>query len=670
MFFRKIGAGQVEAPARKIADRSSVAWLILFLGYVLLPYGNELPPYLLVVFLGVAVWRLLINTRGWYQPGRYTRGLLAILMLAIIVKFQGGVLGRDAGVSLLIGMMALKLLELDTLRDYIVTCLLGFIVILGNFLFSQSLVLAIYLFVGVIIGFTCLNRIAFPGSVSALKRIQTSIGLVTLAIPLMLVMYLLFPRLPGALFALPGSSGGTTGLSDTMSPGSINQLAQSDQPVFYVNFEDSARPMGALYWRAIILWQFDGRTWREGAPAVRANYQVDALDRIYSYEIIQEKPGPWIAALDMPTEKPRGMLLKPGMLFRWHELNKQQRKYSLRSALRYRVHGDSEIERAAGLQLPAVSPKVRALANTWRERSQSGEDIVKAALQYFRQNEFFYTLSPPLLGGDPVEEFLFKQRRGFCEHYASAFAILMRAAGVPARVVNGYLGDNFNPTGDFYTIRQSDAHAWTEVWLAGQGWIRVDPVEAVAPERIEYGIDAIRRLQEQGLEAGRGLDFGLDMMASSGLLDGLLRTLRHQWDAANMGWYRWTAEFDQQKQREFLQSLSVGWSKLLGAGIIMLAMLILTIVLYRSMNRFRSGPVRPETRLYIRFCKQCAKRGVQRRENEGPMDFRNRVVRRLPMNAQGVDQFIQSYIGIHYGDQPIPTAQLRRKLKQVWTKTA
>ncbi|MBE9515891.1 MAG: DUF3488 domain-containing transglutaminase family protein [Proteobacteria bacterium] len=643
----------------------TVYWILSYLGYVLLPFAGELTLWLLVCFAAIAVWRVLILRLGWYQPGSLARAAMAILMFFIVYKTQGGVFGRDAGLALLIVMTSLKLLELRNRRDAIICTLLGFLLILGSFLFSQSLLLALYSFFGVAIGFACLYQVNFDGPIAIKKRFQLSFQLIVISLPLMLALYFLFPRLPVGLFALPGASGATTGLSEDMSPGSINSLSQSDKPAFHAAFLNTQQVNGPFYWRAIILWQFDGRTWHRQTPRFRPNIDEAASGNTLNYEIIMQQDARWIPSLRTAITGPSGSRLLPGMIYRWPRHQTSRRRYRLTSITDYRNSDLYRAEYRASLQLPVTSPRVKQLANSWHQQYQNKSDIVKAALRYFRQQEFYYTLKPPLLGGDPVDEFLFERRQGFCEHFASAFVVLMRQAGIPARVVTGFLGAEYNATGGFYTVRQSDAHAWAEVWLSESGWTRVDPTQAVAPERIEYGMDAFRRMRQQGYETGQQSEQQIKTLLQLGFFNRTFFALRQQWDIINVSWYRWTVGFDTSRQKQFLESFNLNWSRWITHALGLLGTITLTTAL-AMLLLFRNPKKRSSAlRSYDRFCQLFKRRGLPRYESEGPLTYGQRLCARFPHLATDIDQFLSPYILHHYGDKQADISSLNKLIKKL-----
>jgi transglutaminase-like putative cysteine protease len=329
----------------------------------------------------------------------------------------------------------------------------------------------------------------------------------------------------------------------------------------------------------------------------------------------------------------------------------ERRQYQLTSYTEYTTAGLDA--RARNLQLPEdYSPRAKQLASTWQ--LQSGGDaatIVNAALQYFNGNSFYYTLSPPpLVGNDPVGQFLFDSRRGYCEHYAGAFTGLMRAAGVPARVVTGYQGGELNPQGGYFIITQADAHAWAEVWLDGRGWVRVDPTGAVAPERIEYGAAALRRMLSEGATPGQLSQSDLRRIIELDWVARALRQARLTWDLVNQGWNEWFLQFDRESQFDLLRLIGFRtptWVQL--AGVLVSGVLLFTL-LFAAVVLWRRRPVDPVLRAYRTFCARLARAGVARAPGEGPLDYARRAALALPALRPDIEHFTGLYVNLRYGD--------------------
>jgi len=633
-----------------LAERAAGYWLLGAAVVVLLPHAARFPVWLSAVLATLFAWRFLMVRRAWPAPNRWWRWLLTAVLAILIYRQYGTLFGRDAGSALLAAMLALKFMELQRLRDYVLGVLLIYFLIVLGFLYSQAMWLVVYLLAVFVLTTATLIRLAVPGA-RARFAVRLAAVLLLQALPLMLAMHLLFPRLQGALWTFPqDAQTGITGLTDEMSPGSIRELSFSDEVAFRVHFQDAVPPPAQRYWRALVLWTTDGQRWTRSTDP-RGSLAYEALDAPLAYSLTLEPSNtPWIPALDLPAQAPFGARLRSGFVLEARSPVRERLTLELTAHTRYRMHTLTAAERRAALQRPErVSARVQALAARWRETARNDMDVVNAALAHFRTENYFYTLTPPLLGDDPVDEFLFEARRGFCEHYSAAFVTLMRSAGIPARVVTGYQGGEVNPAGNYLIVRQLDAHAWAEVWLPDQGWVRVDPTAAIAPERIEYGADALRRLVARGAALGRAAPEALRGMLALDALDRVRQQLRLSWDAANTAWQRWVLGYDRTRQRELLAQLGfedVNPLRLLG----LLALLVaLTMGLYVFATRRRAPRLDPTQRAYLLFCRKLARNGLARAPQEGALAFATRGAQQLPQHAGAIHAITQLYLRLRYG---------------------
>ncbi len=635
-------------------DRTTFYWLIATCVLVLAPLAPHVPLELWGLIAGLFAWRYAMVARAWRAPGRVPRLGLVVLVLVLVYQRYHTLIGRDAGIALLAGLLALKFLEIKNPRDAMLCVFLLYFLMLGGFLYSQSIGLAMYLPVAALAASATLARIALPGSaLDGRQALRLAGGLLLKALPIMLILYLLFPRIQGSLWGLPHDAySNLTGMSDEMTPGSINQLSQSDEVAFRVNFQGPPPATQNLYWRVLVLWDSDGRGWSRGPPASWPALSFQSHDAPLAYEISFEPSNkPWLPALDLPGSVPDGLRMRPGYVMERNQPVRERLRYQLVSYPRYNTGDLEPAERRRALRLPpAASPRARELALGWRAQARDDGAIVATALAHFRSQEFFYSLEPPLLGKDPVDEFLFDTRRGFCEHYAAAFVTLMRAAGIPSRVVIGYQGGEFNAAGDYMIVRQLDAHAWAEVWLADRGWVRVDPTGAVAPERIEYGAEALRRLASRGQRFGELPPDALNLALGRGWFEGLYRHGRLGLDTVNNTWNRWVLDYTQERQEALLRNLGfegAARTALVSAlGVLVAAALaLLALFMWRA-----DRPTDPARAAYERFCRKLARIGLARAAHEGPLDFARRCGRERPDLKPAIDAVTRSYVGLRYAD--------------------
>jgi transglutaminase-like putative cysteine protease len=642
-------------------------WLLAAVVLVVLPHLPRLPWWLAMFAAAAALLALLLLRES---PRQLPRSLLLLATLAggggVLLHYDT-LLGKNAGVALLVVMLLLKLLEVRSPRDARLAIFLCYFLVITNFLFTQSLLMAAYMFTVTLVITAALAASTATGTAaSAGHYLRLAAVLLAQALPLMLVLFLFFPRIEGPVWGLPEDAwAGMTGLGDSMSPGSLSKLVQSEAPAFRARFHERTPPAGQRYWRGPVLWQTDGRNWSAGNLALLpllTDPESQGSGTAYDYSITLEPHNkPWLLALDLPVKLSIPAIHTLDFQMLAHRPVRKRTRYDGSSRTRIDTGPLHSRLRAAALQLPdGVSTRVQDLARRWRESAASDMAVVQQALAHFNQQDFVYTLEPPLLGADPVDEFLFVTRRGFCEHYAAAFVVLMRSAGIPARVVTGYQGGEYNPLGDYWLIRQSDAHAWAEVWLPDAGWQRVDPTAAVAPERIERSLDMA------GGAAGAAASFRLP---ESDLLGRNLRKLRYLLDAMNNQWHEWVLSYGPQRQLEFLASLGIdraSWKHLALALLLLTGLLLLGIALWMLLRQPAAKD--PVQRAWLQFCRRLARLGLVRRPDEGPWDFAGRVATARPVLASQVNAITMLYVALRYGKpsghQATDSARLQRMVRR------
>lgn len=608
------------------------------------PHAIHLPKWVLLLAASLWLWRVYLLHRDLRLPNRWLLSAFTIAGSVGIFFHYRSLFGRDAGVTLLVLMLALKLLEMNGRRDAIMVIFLSYLLLITHFLYSQTVATAAYMLTVVwLITMTMVGFQQRAPQAAWKSAVRTSGLLLTQAVPLMLVMFLFFPRVQGPLWGLPQDAyAGSTGLSDTMAPGSLSSLSLSDAVAFRARFDTEPPNRARLYWRGPVLWDFDGKAWRAGAPIAGPVPELVAAGNPVRYAVtVEAHQQNWLFALDLPALTPAASRISADFQILAAKPLRERRRYEMLSYLSYRIapHRLPAEVRERALQLPAaVAPRARALAERIRAESASDEAVLQRALEFFTSRSFFYTLSPPLLGNDPVDEFLFQTQRGFCEHYASAFVFLMRAAGVPARVLTGYHGGNLNPVGDYVIVRQADAHAWAEVWLDGRGWVRVDPTATVSPQRLV-----------EGLAAAVPADDPVPLLARDDVA--WLRHALYRWDALANAWNQWVLGYNPERQRSLLARVGFDdatWRTMAIAllGLTGLVLVALTALLFLNLRAQRNDPVQ---RAWQRFCRKLARRGAARHPTEGPVDYARRIEREFPQVASEVRAIEQLYVGLRYG---------------------
>ncbi len=622
---------------------TNLVWLLLTLALASAPHLGRLPLWVGPACLVLGWWRLAILRKQAILPRKWLLLLIAAAATGGIFWHYQTLLGRDAGVALLVVMIALKLMEMKSLRDTMVVIFLSYFLVITHFLYSQSIPTALYLLLVVLLTTATMIGYSHPLERFASRpRLRLAGVMLLQAIPLMLVLFVFFPRV-GPLWGLPKDAySGVTGLSDTMNPGSISQLIRSDAVAFRVKFDGPAPSNSQRYWRGPVFWDYDGTSWstRNQAPVGAA--QFVPLGKPLSYTVtIEPHNQRWLFALDLPDRLPPGSSVTADFQIMAPSALHQRMRYSLTSYPEYRLGErltDEAWERA--LHLPERNPKARQLAAQWRASHTTPRAIAQHALALFREEAFVYTLKPPRPGEQAVDDFLFGSRRGFCEHYASSFVFLMRAAGIPARVVTGYQGGEPNPMGDYMIVRQSDAHAWAEIWLDDAGWVRVDPTAAVSPNRIETGIASALPATE--------LPPALVQLDAAWLM-----RIRLSWDLLNNNWNQWVLGYDQERQKRFLSGINQGLDSWQNMALAMMAGLasvlsgIAAWMLWRSPRR----AIDPALAAYDKFCAKLARQGIARAPGEGPVDFAARASRSRPELASQINRITRLYIALRYGQR-------------------
>lgn len=609
------------------------------------------------IFIIAARWLQRHYRPAWGATPLWLRLPLTLgLPLAVIAQY-GTLLGLEPGSVLAIGMLVLKLSESEKVRDARAALTFAGFVLMAALLFEKGLLNALHVAAAVLPLFVCMRALEpAPIGASGGGLLQdarsTALGLAA-ALPLTLLVFVFMPRLAQPLWGAPSNEEARTGVSETMSPGQFIDLMVDDNPAFRVQFASGQPPPPNLrYWRGLVLNRFDGLTWTrtESAANSARSEDLQLLGPTIDYEMTMEPSQQrWLFPLDVPTRSPDRFARNAELtLIGFRPISTVQR-FNLTSALEYRSTAMNPLRRQLSLGLPSnFNPRLRALGAQWQQ--QYGSDskaIINAALKLFR-DEFSYTLTPPALGRDGMDDFLFETKAGYCEHFSSAFANLLRAAGVPTRVVVGYQGGYWNEGGAYLLVRQSDAHAWNEVWIEGEGWRRVDPTAAVRPERVSLGSRAA---------AGGGEHW----YRAQWLLD-----LRNRWDLVNQMWNEVVVQFDALRQQGLLHNFGVeraNWNQLavafgVGAGAVMLLGLLWALRRGRDMRD-------PLDKAYSQLCERLAKAGVARAANEGPVAYLRRVCQHLPQAAAALESLFGDYVRLRYAQREADAAGSREFARAV-----
>lgn len=636
-----------------------LTWTALVLCGSILLHIDRAPVWVSAVTFALVAWRLAASVRTIRLPGKLVRPLMAFALVAAVFARFHTLNGLSAGTLLLILMSAVKLLETHARRDHFIVIGGSLFLLLAACLDRQSL-LRTPLYLGqawlccsalAIVAYAPVSTMnvltsrssAAPASGFGNRAAVLLAGRTLLySLPLALVLFVFFPRLPGAFWALPRSGEAQTGLSDTMSPGSISLLTSSYEIAFRVKFQGAPPPSRERYWRGPVLHDFDGYTWRRAADAAYSAQPLEYVGTAYRYRVsLEPSQQRWWFSLDTVDRAP-----DPKVVFAYdYELiaNDPVTELTSYDTVSHTATRPTEPLSKRARQVETAFPASRnprsvQLAREMRGRAASDGAFVGAVLELLRTGGFVYSLEPPLLSYDSVDDFIFNTRSGFCGHYASAFVMLMRAGGVPARVVTGYLGGEWNPIGGYFTIRQSDAHSWAEVWLEGRGWTRIDPTSVVAPDRLTRGM--LDLLPDAGSAPTR-------LLRSS---PGLTRLLQ-RWDALNAWWNDHVLKFDYHSQLHLLSFLGIRSPDLATLGRAFVAALLVWMGWIAWQVGRAPAQQRPDrlARAYGRLCRKLARVGLPRPAHLGPVAYADAVCARRPDLAESVRSLLARYAELRYG---------------------
>ncbi len=644
--------------------RKTILWVIATLALAMLPQLVSMPLAVALIAVAPLAWRIGSERSGWKPLPALVRHGATIAGLAILFVSYGDLAGRRAAVSLLSVMLSLKMIECYRIRDARLVVSFSLFLCATQFLFGQGILMPVYGGVTVILALVTLTQLqrseawSHEGPAPAVRasitsEIGFSLRLLALAVPICMALFILFPRLANPLWGIPDTTlDSKTGLSDSMSPGSIQDLFMDDSPAFRVEFAGAIPSTDQLYWRGPVFWRFDGRTW-EGSfyfKNIEATSVPDLSGNTWEYSVqLEPNERNWLFALDYPaTTPPDTRLTLDYQLIRSQPVI-QLTPYSIVSSPDFvdmpELTGPLRLQ---ALDLPeGRNPRTQQLIRQWRRETPGDKAFIQRVLQHFNNEPFRYSLNAPFLGVHSVDDFLFDTRTGFCEHYASSFAVMMRMAGIPARIVTGYQGGWFNALGDYLLVRQSDAHAWTEVWLQGSGWTRVDPTAAVSPQRVESG-----SLSALGTPR-HVLDYAW------------VRGVRNSVDIVQQRWNDWVIKYGAGQQARLFAPLGLGeMTPPMLVGVLAVAILVFSAVVFPIVMRIKGPSSKdPVQKTWQKFLKRLRLAGYRARPSDGAMELADSASRFLPAVSGPIHEIADLYNRSRYAMEPPPLAQFKQAVR-------
>ncbi|MBU0484893.1 MAG: DUF3488 and transglutaminase-like domain-containing protein [Proteobacteria bacterium] len=606
-----------------------------------------------VVFACLFLWTYIALAARyvWPLPGKtFSRMLAGLFFVGAMTTHEGFTI--EAFVALLSLMVALKLFELRSDHDRKQTVILCYFLIVGGLFFGDTIEATLYKFFSIIFTTAVLIHLNRPGR-GGPSPLKLALLLIGQALPIMVVLFLFFPRIQGGLWGRTHANSARAGFSEEINFGSLTDLAKNNEAAFRVEFAGDMPLQKFLYWRGVVLWDFDGKTWRRGlshhtTPAKRIKGE-QPVNYIITLEPHNKR---WLFSLDLPRkiDLPITWLLNDYSYYSWQPVNRRLTY----SGLSYLDGVDDSLPAFTteiALRLPAgANPRSRELAESLRRESSSETDFIGLTLAYFKAQNFLYTLNPPILttaaddlDQSQIDRFIFESRQGFCEHFAGSFVFLMRAAGLPARMVVGYQGGKRNPYGEYLVVRQSDAHAWCEVWVTDQGWQRIDPTGEVAPERLLAN-------PAQALPAGETGRFLF--LPDLGVFGEWLGPVRNYWDYLNSRWNRLVIGYSFNEQTGLFSRFGfsfAGWQGFGTALFTAVAGAVLLVVLLGFFMHRPPASVRDEVaEAWVIFGRKLAAIDLPRRPGQGPIDFQEYVLRQRPDLAGSVTEIVAAYVRLRY----------------------
>lgn len=629
---------------------------VLFsLGASIFPFFFLLPPWIPGVSISIVFWQLFVGQKRKQVPRVWLRVILLGFAIVVVIATFHEFGGARAGGAFLLLTASLKTLESHRERDFRLLLILTVFLVGTGFLLSQSLPMMLY---GVIVIwatlFAGMGRSAFTISLRSLAA--RSLKFLMISCPLAAILFLVFPRLPAPLFRLsPHQSAGLSGLSPVMTPTDLSRLALSQKLAFQVHFSSVVPPPSKRYFVGPVLTRYNGKTWSPTKDPVARSPDFKYSGAPIRYRVIEQANGePWLFLLALPAQISTDAHINGNFVVTVHHPLWKAKSFHGVSYTNYVLDPQlSSVVKQRNLQLPSqIDPRAKQLAEHWKSMSTSKLQIVRKALRYFYQKPFYYTLDPPpIKGRNRMDQFLFKTRKGFCEYYASAFAVLMRYAGIPTRVVTGYAGGTINPINGWLIVREANAHAWDQVWISGKGWIRVDPTASISPQRVE---PSALFSTETGTNT-------FDLSTPSGIA----ADVSYFWEAADDFWSENVVGYNEKSQRHLLSQIqSLNKNDIFFILTLFLAAIAGTGFAIISI-KFKKRPKKSQDtskRLYDRWRRKLTKNGMEVRRSEGPLDLLMRIEVERPELFEESRVITRLYISARYEEKSLSLAPLKRQL--------
>ncbi len=647
-------------PPTHQAHRSTLLQLSVLIGIAVALHFSIANALIAGFGFAIFILKVVIIFKKLSPPPKLILMILTIASLGMVIYVYGGWNGQRAGISFLILLVALKFLESEALRDYYVVCLLLYFLAASSFLFNSSIV-NISLVVAYTIATTgILLQISNPAKIPLKSTLGMSVSMVAKALPLAILLFFFFPRIQGNFGFFPSSDAGNTAtsLSDSLVAGELASSAFNNELAFRVEFVDGITPnQEELYWRVKTMSVEDRFQWRVTEPepedylsATSSIENSTAIAGEWAYAILHEQSTDrYLPYLDYLTSKDRGRRLRDFSVY-MPRIAPDAFSYAGSSTANSYAEFSKPLNRQTLLQVSSSpNAKMQLLLNTWREGAGSNAEMVERVYDYFKSQPFEYTLTPRALDDlDPFNDFMFNSQSGYCEHYASAFTIIMRSLNIPSRVVVGYQGGSRVNDGQFIEVRYSDAHAWSEVWIDGQ-WRRVDPTATISPERINLGMEALMELWDSGLLGSNDTGFALENLLNPTGVSKWLKKIGDSWKSASYQWNKWVVNYDFNTQRQLLAKLGMDNKNSLAMLVSIMSLGGITLLLFYFWQLVPKPVERnPVQRAYLKFVHKFKRHKIYKRPSETPLEFSRRLRSSFPSNQTDIEQITNQYYQLRY----------------------